>query len=120
MEYEFSDNDAKIISTAAFRLLAQAFLLLAAGIFGILFYLFSKNLGNLDNIVMLLQSMVEVIIFLSLFMVPKVLKKVYTTEGSDISTLVKGLAKMSQGFKYVWIAVGFNLILDIILIISEV
>ena len=118
MAYEFSDSDGKIIKNVGHRLTYQGILMTLAGIGGVIYSAINFS-GAPDPIVIyvyLFQSVVEIVIGISLLMSPAYFKRVAETEGNDVSELIGGLSNLNKTFIIVWVTITLNLILDLTLI----
>jgi len=115
MEYEFSDKDAKLIKTVGFRLTTQGVLLALLGVVGLLI-VFTKDadFSQLKNVVLLLQSIIEIGIGIVLLLAPAYFSRVDSTQGHDITELTTGLNKLATSFMYVWIFILVLAVLDIV------
>ncbi len=115
MEYEFSDKDAKLIKSVGFRLTTQGILLALLGIVGLLI-VFTKDadFSQIKNVVLLIQSIIEVAIGVVLLLAPAYFSRVDSTQGHDITELTSGLGKLATSFMYVWVFILLLAVLDII------
>ena len=118
MAYEFSDSDANLIKRVGFRMTSEGVLLIAAGVAGIIYGLAHFSGGDhIALTVYMVQSIVEIVIGVSLIGVPSFFTRVAETSGKDIDELMGGMSKMSGAFRVVWVTLTLNLLLDLFLII---
>ena len=119
-EYEFNEEQNKIIKGVATRCIVQAILLALGGVFGIIGTAFLTNFSAISpalSIVLFIQSSLFIAMGIAFYPPSANFKRVATTEGSDLTEVMKGLKKLNWGFKLLITLILGSIGCDIIIIL---
>ena len=115
-EYEFTEDQNVIINGFSYRLIAQSLLFGVIGTIQFVAALLLIEQNSLSTSVLLILQAIFLFLIAPVFIRPSAnLKLVTTTEGSDITEMMKGLKKLSFGFMMIIVLVVLAIVCDILM-----
>ena len=117
MSYEFSDQDANIISSVGILAIVIAGLISFGGFTGMIANLYNDAYTPLEMTLRIIQSLIQ--LGSGLLFIPAALsfRRVATTEGSDIPELLAGTDNMTKAFYIIIALLVVSVIIDVIMIV---
>ena len=117
MSYEFSDQDANVISIVGIMAIVIAGLIALGGLMRIVTSFYNEAYTPFELTLRTIQNLIQFV--MGLLFIPAALsfRRVATTEGSDIPELLTGTDNMTKAFYVIIAMIALSVVIDVILLL---